>query len=570
MKTLILAAGFGTRLLPHTQYIPKPLFSIGGRTLLDRIIGQLLEAGCREVIINAHHLHEQIERFVATRSYPIPVHTLFEPVILGTGGAIKNASIYWDDQPLMVVNSDIVTDIDLRAVYAAHRKHGDPATLVLHDYPEFNTVSVDPKGLIQKFHEAPTVAPANAEHAMRAFTGIQVIDPVILDFIPGNGFFNSIDAYRQMIARGYRVRAVTVNAHYWRDVGTPERFRQAAIEELAPAAFAAVGHSKQRTEITAARLKGDGSDRSWYRLSAGSASLVVADHGIQTGTGTKEIDSFVSIGRHLHNAGIPVPSIYSADRFSGLVFLQDLGDTHLQNIIEKTMDRQEIRAIYRRVIDELIRLSRKGAEGFDTGWTCQTAEYDRNLILEKECRYFVGAFLQGYLGLDCRFEDFIDEFLFLAEGATGLGINGFMHRDMQSRNIMVSGGRLYFIDFQGGRIGPLQYDLASLLIDPYTALSAECRNNLLEYCAQTVAHQGIASQKRLVDGYRYCAVTRNLQILGAFGFLSTVKGKKWFERYIPPAITTLKQNLDALPQNAGKRLSNLIASIEDCNRLEDN
>ena len=82
MKALILAAGLGTRLRPYTDHTPKPLFPIRGRPLLDIMITNLIDAGCEAVIINTHHLHDQIESFVAQQSYPIPIQTRYEPVIL--------------------------------------------------------------------------------------------------------------------------------------------------------------------------------------------------------------------------------------------------------------------------------------------------------------------------------------------------------------------------------------------------------------------------------------------------------------------------------------------------------
>jgi len=131
MKALILAAGYGNRLRPYTDHTPKPLFSIAGRPLLDVIIEKLQKAGCKAVIINTHHLHHKIEAFLAARKYSLEVNTRYEPRILGTGGAIKNVADFWDDQPFMVINADIVADIDLKEVYHAHCSHpaGYPGAL---------------------------------------------------------------------------------------------------------------------------------------------------------------------------------------------------------------------------------------------------------------------------------------------------------------------------------------------------------------------------------------------------------------------------------------------------------
>jgi aminoglycoside/choline kinase family phosphotransferase len=111
---------------------------------------------------------------------------------------------------------------------------------------------------------------------------------------------------------------------------------------------------------------------------------------------------------------------------------------------------------------------------------------------------------------------------------------------------MVKEDRFYFIDFQGGRIGPLQYDLASLLIDPYVGLPFEDQMEMADFCFETLNKEMPVDRKQFLKGYEYCALTRNLQILGAFGFLSRVKGKKWFEQYIPGAIRSLNAYLKTL------------------------
>ena len=106
MKALILAAGFGTRLLPYTETTPKPLFTIDGQPVLDITICRLIEAGCQKIVINTHHLNDKITAFVKNRRYPIPITVRYEPEILGTGGGIKNMADIWSDQPFMVINSD--------------------------------------------------------------------------------------------------------------------------------------------------------------------------------------------------------------------------------------------------------------------------------------------------------------------------------------------------------------------------------------------------------------------------------------------------------------------------------
>jgi aminoglycoside/choline kinase family phosphotransferase len=109
---------------------------------------------------------------------------------------------------------------------------------------------------------------------------------------------------------------------------------------------------------------------------------------------------------------------------------------------------------------------------------------------------------------------------------------------------MIKNDELFFIDFQGGRIGPIQYDLASLLIDPYVSIPLFMQNRLLDFCKDHLRSFVPFSTDKLLKGYRYCAIARNLQILGAFSFLSRVKKKKEFQEFIPCALHTLKINID--------------------------
>jgi aminoglycoside/choline kinase family phosphotransferase/GTP:adenosylcobinamide-phosphate guanylyltransferase len=539
MKALILAAGLGTRLLPYTRIKPKPLFPLAGRPLLERHIVQLREAGCEAVIVNTHHLPEPIEAMVAAGRWGIPVGTRREPEILGTGGAIRNLRDFWDERPFFVINADIFSDIDLRDVYAFHLREAPAATLVLTDDAEFNSVAVDPAGRIQGFAPSPAAAPAGA----LTFTGIQVLDPAVLAYIPAAGASHSIDAFRAMIADGRDVRGFIAAQAGWMDLGSPDRYRRAAREASAREAWRRAFSAPPPAEFRWEPLAGDGSDRSWIRVAAAGGSLVLADHGLRSTTAVAEVDAFIHIGRHLKRRGVPVPEIHFADAFAGLVFLEDLGDMNLQTAVLTEPDRQKTLARYRRVVDRVIALCVEGAEGFDPAWTYQSPAYDRDLVMERECRYFCDAFLRGVAGLAAGFDDLREEFARIADRALADAFEGFMHRDMQSRNIMLKDDRCYFIDFQGGRQGPLQYDLASLLIDPYAGLRPEEQDQLLEYALKQLTGRRPVDAAAFRRGFAFCALARNLQMLGAFGFLSTVKGKRQFARYIPAALRGLAGRL---------------------------
>lgn len=560
MKALVLAAGFGTRLAPFTTTLPKALFPIGGIPVLGRMIARLKNSGCTAVAVNTHHLADQIQNYVQQTEFGIPVHLSHEPEIRGTGGAIRQLAEFWDPEPFMVVNADLVTDIDLSAAYRQHRSCGADATLVMHAHDPFNQVWVDETASVTGFARFPDTVD-HSGHRRLAFTGIHIIDPRVVARIPDEGFCDIIAVYRRMIDDGRRIHAHEVNGHYWQDMGTPERYRDAVIDAMLPEIRDAAFPGTAAVPGERHPLCGDGSDRRWFRFSWGDHRMVMVDHGITPHPAGSEVNAFVRIGSHLHRCGLPVPRIFAHDGFSGLVFMEDLGDTHLQQLSNPLPDHDVVAAHYRQVIDVWSNLTKNAAATFDTAWTCQSAAYDVPLILEKECRYFVDAFLNGYRQMAIDFADLADEFHRLADETIGWGLKGLIHRDFQSRNIMLRHNRPFLIDFQGARLGPIQYDLASLLIDPYVNLDPGLRHRLLDYATGLTVRQFGCSRDAFIRGYRYCAVTRNLQMLGAFGYLSRVKGKSAFEEWIPGAAGMLAGHIDAIGRQRYPRLYAIARTI---------
>ena len=557
MKALVLSAGFGTRLNPHSLEVPKPLFPVCGRPIIDIIICRLIRAGVTGIAINTHYKADLIASFLTQQHYGAEIDIRFEPRLLGTGGAVGSFSDFLSDAPFIVINSDVLTDIDFRTVYGSHTAGPFPATMVMHDHPLFNKVSVSGDGRVHGFS-----GKVQNDHQLLAFTGISIISPAIYAYIAPGEACCIIDVYRRMIRAGETIAAHIVSGHYWNDLGTPERYRDAVADHMVPRVFETIYGKPGPTKFHRKKLAGDGSDRKWYRVTGNGHSLVMADHGIHAGHETAQVDAFVAIGRHLAQAGIPVPEIFDADRFSGLVLMQDLGDTALQDVAGGP----NVLHHYRRVIDILVQMSVMGKNGFDPAWAYEGTAYDRQMIIERECRYFTGSFLKGYLGFDAfPGAALADCFEHLAASIAANGYDGLMHRDFQSRNIMVANGACYVIDFQGARFGPVQYDLAALLSDPYVGLDRDVRESLLDHAADAMAdHPGTNSldRARFIRGYRYCCISRLMQALGAFGFLSRVKQKKWFEQYIPMALETLEAELKRLPDTCGdSRLAALSETV---------
>ncbi len=224
MKAMILAAGYGTRLRPLTDKRPKVLMPVGNKPIIAIVIEYLKSHGVSDIVVNAHHLHEQLTAYLDHgRPFGLDIQCRVEPDILGTGGGIKNTEGFWDDEPFMVVNGDILTDIDLSQAFAEHRRSGALVTLALHDYEPFNQVQVDTLGNI-------TDIARKSSSGRLAFTGIHVINPEVLSFITPGVFSDIIACYQELIQSGKKVRALVVKIPYWRDIGTIGSYMEANRE----------------------------------------------------------------------------------------------------------------------------------------------------------------------------------------------------------------------------------------------------------------------------------------------------------------------------------------------------
>ncbi len=293
------------------------------------------------------------------------------------------------------------------------------------------------------------------------------------------------------------------------------------------------------------KLKGDGSNRQFWRVqtSLNEKLIVVAPEKNATNE-LRESQSVWNIGNHLLKAGVSVPELYGFNQESGVVVCEDLGDTHLHSIAVNTDFESEesvntLRKFYRETLDQLIVMQVSGAKHFQTEWCWDTSSYDKTLMLERESGYFLRAFWQGMLGNDTP-EGVENEFKMVADIAAEAPNGFFLHRDFQSRNVMIKDGKVRIIDFQGGRRGPLGYDLASLLIDPYTSLPLCFQKEMYDYYLQMLEEKVDIDHEAFTQQFIALSLQRNLQILGAFAFLSQVRGKTFFCSYLQPSLKSLK------------------------------
>jgi len=335
---------------------------------------------------------------------------------------------------------------------------------------------------------------------------------------------------------------------------------------------AIVGFLKQRDQATEdlsfQRLPGDGSRRIFWRITSqrSNISLIAMANPPSDDAARRENLAYFMIGRHLRSKGAPLPEILRHNLEKGWFIMEDMGHMNLQDVVSSGDDQLPV---YEKVLDHLFQLQIEGAAGFDPTWCCQTERYDRTVMLKYEAYYFRDAFLGCYLGLKAAWPELEAAFSHLAEKASRAGCGFFLHRDFQSRNIMFSKGNVGIIDWQGGRLGPLGYDLASLIIDPYTRLSPGQKIEVYQRYLALIKEHNPAWVESFEKYYPYLAIQRNLQILGAFSYLTKVMNKTYFEVYIPEGLRTLDGLLHHVHDKEISRLRDLISGLRSHKKILD-
>jgi NDP-sugar pyrophosphorylase family protein len=239
MKAMILAAGLGTRLRPLTDTRPKALVELEGRPLLDWVIAWLVRHGVREIVINAHYLADQVvafvERYPLTRRHAgVKLAVSREETLLDTGGGVQRAAWFFDDgQPFLVYNADVLTDLDLSRLMAAHRASAGLATLAVQQRQTTRYLLFDEQNRLcgwQSFQTGETRMgrPAGGPMHPLAFTGIQVMSPAIFDRWTLSPPFSLIDAYLALAAAGEQIAAFHADDARWIGVGRPADLDRAA------------------------------------------------------------------------------------------------------------------------------------------------------------------------------------------------------------------------------------------------------------------------------------------------------------------------------------------------------
>jgi aminoglycoside/choline kinase family phosphotransferase len=298
-----------------------------------------------------------------------------------------------------------------------------------------------------------------------------------------------------------------------------------------------------------------GSDRKFYRVRcSANQTLIVVKYNLER----EENRHYVEIAKFLETHGIRAPKIYFHDAAEGLIWIEDLGEHDLYSYRRDSWLVR--RAFYESALDEIIKLHSLPESVCLEMKEHLPAEFNAALYQWEQSYFFENCLGRYFEMSESKLED-LAALPVLQEVAEHLASlpRVLVHRDFQSQNIIIQNGQANLIDFQGMRPGLAQYDLASLLFDPYVELSGAERSELISYYRQKQTDNG-----RRVDGdfdhtLRLCAMQRLMQALGAYGFLGLIRGHQDFLQYIPRAVRSLREIVATIDDL--KPLASLLADL---------
>lgn len=285
------------------------------------------------------------------------------------------------------------------------------------------------------------------------------------------------------------------------------------------------------------QLPGSGSYREYARMKSASHQVIGAYN-----SDVKENQAFLEFSAHFRNKSIPVPHIYAVSGDLKTYLQEDLGNTTLFDFLSQTREKEgfssRIVDEYKKVLKELPRIQLVAGKDIDYSFCYPRDAFDKQSMMW-DLNYFKYYFLKlAKISFDEQALE--DDFQAFSDYLLAVDNNAFLYRDFQSRNVMLKDGGVYFIDYQGGRKGALQYDLASLLYDAKANIPEAEREELLEFYLDELSqykHIDRAKFKSLFDGY---VLIRIMQAMGAYGFRGFYEKKEHFLKSIPFALKNLE------------------------------
>lgn len=513
----VLAAGRGLRLRPLTARRPKPLVPFGEQPLVVGIFQRLRSFGIERIILNTHHGAAWFDTlFPEKRWEGIPLLFRHEESLLDTGGGLANIADLWpaEEDNLLLWNGDVLADPDLESFWAEHARHPRrESTLLLRGEEEPRQVTIDGEGTVVGIRHTDRFP--DFQHTL--YCGIALLRRRLLDRIPRGHPSSIVTAWSKVIAEGEGGIGGWVDDHGpWQDLGSIPRLLAAR------AARSGLGVPANPAPPPPWKpLRAEGSARCYYQRPDHRFLLCQFDPAI------RENHLFVPLARHFRKAGLPVPEVRQSGESSYEV--EDLGSLTLE-AAAAALDEPAVTTVLGECGRTLARL-----HGLPAPADVELQPSFRDFTLAWEHRYFRQHCLEGVFGIgegDPLWKEAGKE---LEELRTLLAAEPprLLHRDFQSRNIVVRGGVPHLVDFQGARFGPAVYDLGSLLFDPYIDWPPTAREALVRGY-ESVA--GPIDPTRLTLG----GIQRLLQALGAYGNLSLNRGLPSFFPYLGSGIDRLR------------------------------
>ncbi|MEA1898027.1 MAG: RNase adapter RapZ [Bacteroidota bacterium] len=287
-------------------------------------------------------------------------------------------------------------------------------------------------------------------------------------------------------------------------------------------------------------LPPSGSNREYYRIeSIGKGAIGVYNPDF------KENRAFIEFSKEFHRNELPVPEIYKEDIERSIYLVEDLGDTtlyaYLTQIKAQLGFNEELKDIYKKVLEKLVLFQSRGGESINYQYCYPRSSFDKQSMMW-DLHYFKYYFLK-LAGISFDEQNLENDYQTFTDFLLDADREFFMYRDFQSRNVMLRGGNPFFIDYQGGRKGALQYDLASILYDAKADIPEEIREELLVYYLKQAGKIIHIDEKKFIEHYRGYVLIRIMQALGAYGFRGFYERKEHFLQSIPYAIQNLKHLL---------------------------
>lgn len=611
---------------PLSREIPKPLLPLWGKPMLAHALDLLAAWGVEDVLVNAHYRADALLDFIACRSGTRPrLQLSFEPVLLGTGGALVRARWFLDREPFWLLNADVAADLSPAPLLEAFRRDRPLAAVWLEPGRGPRTVRAR-DGWVTGFHAARPGAPGTA-----TLCGLHLLAPEILRWLPREERQVSIvEAYERALRNGRRIAGVPVTSAFWADVGTPEQYLEAHRRVQAayragrpgarlydPAGARAGARAARRADVSlagsvaigrrvrwgagasvrdavvmdgariarGARLAGvivgpgtrvrgavtrlvmraetgldasiaaalvskdwkmkaasvqalepRGSARAFFRLRDAARMAILVRYRLER----PENALYARQARFLRRLGLRVPRVLHDEPAGQWLLLEDLGDVSLQDVVRHG-PRARVAAAYKRVLEQMARLHQLGAGRARAERLPLMPAFDAALY-RWEREYFIRHVVRGLLHAPAALERRVRRELRALAARLLAAPPVLIHRDLQSSNILMPRDRVpAWIDFQGMRLGAAAYDLASLLCDPYVALPADLRAELLAYYALLAP-----AARRAVTDFRWAVVERMAQAMGAFANLGAQPATAGFLRHLQPAAALL-QSLELEP-----------------------